>query len=94
MRSYPSLVDASNVVEVVRQILGLRREDITEYETLRDGKLKGRDRTGVRAVPANATDTDAGDIIGDVVKDGTYRYELVDDSGTAKWDRRTLDVSW
>ena len=45
MRPYPPFVNASTVVGVLQDILGLRREDITEYETLRNGKLKGRNRT-------------------------------------------------
>ena len=94
MREYPPFVNASTVVTVLQQILGLRKEDITEYNGLQQGKLKGRDRTGVRAVPTSATDTTAEDFVGDVVKDATYRYELIDISGTLKWDRRTLSVGW
>ena len=94
MRQYPPYANASNMLAVVQDILGLRREDITEVEQLQQGKLKGRDRTGVRAVPTSATDTVDTDIVGDVVKDATYRYELIDISGTLKWDRRALSVGW
>ena len=93
MRPYPPFVNASTVVGVLQDIL--RREDITEYETLRNGKLKGRNRTGVRAVPSSATDTGAEDIIGDIITDSTYKYELVEVVGTGpRWHRTTLSVGW
>ncbi len=94
MRQYPPFANASTLLTVVQQILSIRRDDITEVEQLQQGKLKGRDRTGVRTVPSSATDTVDTDIIGDVVTDATYRYELIDISGAPKWDRRTLSVGW
>jgi hypothetical protein len=94
MRTYPDFVNASTVVSVLQNILGNRREDITDHEGLRDGKLKGRNRTGVRAAPSSATDTTDSDIVGDIVTDATYKYELVDVAGVLKWHRVTLSVGW
>ena len=95
MRVYPDFVNASTVVSVLQNILGNRREDITDHEGLRDGKLKGRDRTGVRTVPSSAADTTDSDIVGDRLTDATYKYELVNVVGTGlKWHRTTLSVGW
>lgn len=93
-RQYPKEVDKNNVVSVVRDIIELRQDDLNSFNRVRNGKLKGRNRTGVRAVPTASDDTQAGDIEGDTLTDATYRYTLVDAGGTLKWDRQTLSVSW
>ena len=93
MKLYPSFVNKENLFSVIGQILELRREDVTDYERLRDSKLKGRERTGVREVPIAFDEVLLGDVIGDTLHDGTYRYTLIDD-GAPKWDRQDLKVSW
>jgi hypothetical protein len=95
VKKYPAFVNASTVVDVVRSIIGLRNEDITETDALRNGKLKGRIVTSSREVPANAADVAASDVEGDVVVNATYRYELIDVSGTGlRWHRENLSVGW
>lgn len=95
MKKYPPFVNASNVVDVVRSIIGLRNEDISEYNTLNSGKLKGRIRTNDRAVPSSAADVTADDFEGDIVIDGTYEYVLYDVPATGlRWHRVTLSVGW
>lgn len=61
---------------------------------VQDGRLRGRLRTGVRAVPASATDVATTDMEGDVLNDSTYFYRLVNISGTLKWHRVVLSVAW
>lgn len=95
MKKYPSFVNASTVVDVVRSIIGLRNEDITETDALRNGKLKGRLVTESRSVPTAANDVSADDVEGDVLTDGTYRYTLLNVVGTGlRWHRETLSVGW
>lgn len=83
-----------NFVTTLEDLLRERRRDVSAISALEQGKLPGRIRTGQRDVPANAADVIAGDGEGDVITDGTYRYELINDSGTLLWDRRTTDTGW
>lgn len=78
----------------LQEIIRRRRADTDGFKRLDQQKLKGRDRTGVRAVPADAEDVSQGDIAGDRLNDDTYKYELMQTSAGLKWDRRTLDTSW
>lgn len=78
----------------IDDIIRERVADVTEVDVLREGKLNGRIRTLVRAVPSSATDIISGDAEGDVVIDATYVYTIYSVSGTLKWDRRTLSVGW
>lgn len=94
MKAYPKTVTEDNVLEVVQEILSLRREDIREHNVLRDTKLQGRERTGIRTVPTAFDDVVADDLVGDVVNDGTYLYLLINDDGTKKWNRLNMNVSW
>lgn len=72
----------------------LRREDALIVQKLIEGKLKGRIRTGFRAAPSSNSDVISGDVEGDVVTDATYKYELLTVSGSLKWHRTTLNISW
>ncbi len=78
----------------LQEIIKERRADTEGFTRLDQQKLKGRDRTGVRAVPADAADVEQGDIAGDRLNDDTYKYELMTTSTGLKWDRRTLNTSW
>lgn len=94
MRKYPSNIHSNNILSAVRDIAASRDEDIRDYESLRDTKMKGRLRTGVRSVPSSAADVLAGDLQGDKLNDDTYAYELVQTTSGLLWDRRSLDVGW
>lgn len=75
-----------------RLVTEAREQDIVEWINLDNRFVAGR--VVSRAAPSSATDTAAGDTVGDIVRDATYEYKLLDISGTLKWDRRALDVSW
>lgn len=96
MKAYPPYVNASNVVDVVHDIIRLRQEDLDEIQAIRSGKKKGRIRTSTRgAAPTSAINVAAGDFEGDVVVDATYIYTLVDVPGTGlRWHRESLSVGW
>lgn len=94
LRDYPPFNSAA-VPALVEQIIRLRRSDQQDVQKLHDSKLGGRQRTGVRSVPTAANDVAAGDVVGDVITDGTYRYTLVTVVGTGlRWHRETLSVGW
>lgn len=93
MRQYPSIIQENNVVSVLRDIAASRSEDIRAYESLRDTKKGGRNRTGVRAIPTSAVDVVAGDLLDDEVNDDIYRYTLTKLSTGFYWDRQELNVS-
>lgn len=91
--TYPDLIADSldDVLIVLREILLVRSDDITQFTNLDSRFLPGR---STERVPSSNSDVVATDEKGDVVNDSTYEYKLVDDSGTLKWDRRTLDIAW
>lgn len=78
----------------LQTIVRERRKDAATVKMLEDGKLPGRIRTGLRAVPSGNADVIAGDALGDVVTNGTYVYTLISVSGALKWDRRAHSVGW
>ena len=92
-QSYPELrfISVTDLEDVLLEIIRIREEDVTEFANLSNIYLPGRS-TG--RVPSSNSDVLATDQEGDVVNDGTYEYKLIDDSGTLKWDRRTLDIAW
>lgn len=61
---------------------------------IRNNRLQGRQRTDTRAAPSAATDVVAGDALGDVVTDATYKYTLIDVSGTLLWHRESHSTGW
>ena len=71
-----------------------RRKDAATISTLENGKLPGRIRTGLRAVPSSPTDVIQGDAEGDTVINSTYVFCLISVSGVLKWDRRAHNVGW
>ncbi len=88
---YPLVITDSQIPEVVREMVRLREQDVDDFTNLSQVFLGGR--TGVR-VPSSPSDVLATDNVGDVVNDDTYEYKLVQITGGALWDRRTLDVAW
>jgi hypothetical protein len=92
-KNYPDL-SALGDKQSVREIFNARRDDQIVIEQLEKGKYQGRYRTGQRAVPTSNSDVAVTDFVGDVLNDATYRYELLDISGTSKWNRTALNVAW
>ena len=90
--TYPAVSRLDDLLFFAREITRLREiEDLPDFNNLRQVFVGGRSTT---RVPSGPTDVVATDQLGDIVYDATYQYTLVDDSGTLKWDRRALDVSW
>lgn len=94
--TYPAISNNATLAQVVsflREIGRLREtEDLADFINLNNTFIRGR-LVG-RAAPSSNSDVSASDREGDTFFDGTYQYTLVDVSGTLKWDRRVLDVSW
>lgn len=90
MRKMNQFGTGATLADVIRE----RANDVSVMEEVQRRKLDGRNRNGARAIPATALDVAQGDAVGDVMTDGTYRYELVNAGGTLAWDRKTLSVGW
>ena len=89
--SYPDPNYVADIPWKLR-LVETREQDINIFNTFNNRFVAGR--VVSRAAPTSATDTAAGDTVGDIVRDATYEYKLLDISGTLKWDRRALDTSW
>jgi hypothetical protein len=92
-KTYPALSVMTDK-QAIREVFNGRTNDVIAIEQLEKGKYQGRYQTGQRAVPTSNSDVTTSDFVGDVLNDATYRYELLDISGTNKWNRTTLDVAW
>lgn len=92
-KNYPALSIMTDK-QAIREVFNGRTNDVIAIEQLEKGKYQGRYRTGQRAIPTSNGDVITSDFVGDVLNDATYRYELLDISGTNKWNRTTLDVAW
>ena len=93
LKPFPNIAHVG-VQKFIEEVSRLRSEDILQFRIVKQNRLKGRDRTGVREAPTAYDNILDGDNVGDVLQDGTYKYELINDSGVLKWDRRTLNISW
>jgi hypothetical protein len=93
LKDYPklSIVGESKALE---QIINLRSDDQSAISSLEATRLRGRNRTGIRAVPSSNSDTTSEDIKGDFVNDGSFTYLLIDVAGTLKWNRVAVNVGW
>jgi len=82
----------------LQQIADERHRDASTVSQLEQGKLDGRRRNegaNTRATPSSNADIIAGDAEGDMLNDGTYRYELINVTGVGlRWHRTALAVSW
>ena len=94
MKQFTDRVTPGNVVECVQEMRNARREDIDEVKRLQQGKLPGRLRNGVRAIPSSPADVGEGDQAGDMVNDNAFLYLLVSISGSVRWHRVALSVGW
>lgn len=94
MREYPVVGSTlPAVLDFIRSISILRRDDVQEISNLNTRFLRGRLRTD-RTTPSANTDVNSTDKEGDVVRTATYEYVVVNDAGTLKWARFALDVTW
>jgi len=94
MKLYPTLKEATvdSIFQWLKFVVRSRSEDVQEFNNLQNIFILGRK---VGKVPSASNDVVASDKIGDFNPDGTtgYVYFLVDNSGTAEWQRATLG-SW
>jgi len=92
---YPFTDSEEDILDTLKEMARLRdSEDISDFENLPQRFVSGRGLFTTRVAPSSNSDVLAGDTEGDIVNDATFEYKLLDISGTLKWDRRTLDVSW
>ena len=79
--------------EIVRYIQKERKNDVNDFDALKDNYISGRK---VDKIPTGASNVTATDTVGDfnIADDGgtTYLYALVDISGTAEWRRVALST--
>lgn len=80
----------SEVIEQLRQITSLRKQDITAISQITGSFVSGRK---VGKIPSSSADVAASDKVGDVNYTASYLYILVDNSGTPAWRRVALS-SW
>ncbi len=81
------MIDAKTRLEV------LEKRERDSVRTLRGKFVSGRLRID-RTAPSSHSDVVGGDELGDIMRSGTYEYLLVNDSGTLKWARHAIDVTW
>ncbi|HUV84254.1 MAG TPA: hypothetical protein VMV86_01010 [Methanosarcinales archaeon] len=92
---YPETRNEDDIIRTLQEIARLREtEDISDFQNLNQRFVLGRGLFTSRAAPSSNSDVLATDNEGDIVNDATYEYKLLNISGSLKWDRRTLDVSW
>lgn len=91
MKLYPILKDDTlkGVFEWLKYVVRARSEDVQEFNNLPNIFISGRK---VGKVPSASNDVVADDKLGDFNADGTtgYAYFLVDNTGTAEWQRAKL----
>lgn len=92
MKPFPkyTVSNLPELIEIVRYILKERRNDINDFENLKNVFISGRK---VGKIPTGATDITNDDKVGDISYDASYLYIVVDNSGTAEW-RRVALASW
>ena len=89
----PSQPTPQELEDWIRDVTRLRQlEDLPDYTNLPNIFISGRSVS--RTAPTSNSDIDASDVVGDWLYNGGYLYICVDDSGTAKWGRITVNVSW
>jgi len=90
----PNKPSAQEMEEWVREVTRLRQtEDVPDFTNLPNVLLSGR---LVEKIPTSSADVAATDVQNDFsyAADGAYMYVLVDDTGTLKWGRISVDTAW
>jgi hypothetical protein len=92
LRNYPywTAENLQDVIEQLRLITSLRKDDISVIQNLTNIFISGRK---VGRVPSASNDVIDGDKIGDFNVTATYAYFLIDNAGTGEW-RRVAVGSW
>lgn len=80
----------TDVKEQLRQICNIRKDDITQFGNLPEIFMSGRK---VGKIPTGSTDIAVTDRLGDFNYDASYWYQVVDDTGNARWRRIAL-ATW
>jgi hypothetical protein len=91
---YPIAQNKDDILPFLQEIARLREiEDVPDFTNLPRRFVSGRTTTRIPSTPSDVLATDN---IGDIVTDAPngFEYKLVDNAGTAVWDRRTLNIAW
>ena len=91
MKTYENINSEEDLVDFAKDITRKRNEDINEFNNLQNIFMRGRK---VSKVPTAFDDTATTDREGDFNYDASYIYLAVNDSGTIKWSRVAISVSW
>lgn len=76
------------------RISQLEDKERRQKQILKRTFVLGRFRTDRTTAPSSNSDVNSTDLEGDIIRTSTYQYTLVNDSGTLKWARSALDVTW
>lgn len=94
MKLYPILKDESisGIFEWLKYVVRARSDDVQEFNNLDNIFMGGRK---VGKIPSASNDVTPQDKLGDFNADGTtgYVYFLVNNLGTAEWQRVTM-ATW
>ena len=80
-----------DVLRAVSDLVRAYNELQAKFQNLPNVFVRGR---VIERVPSAFNDTVSGEFIGDQVTDGTGRYEYIDDSGTPKWAKITINKAF
>lgn len=91
MKPFPKLQDntLTEVINVIQYILKERRNDVSDFDNLKNVFISGRK---VGKIPTGSSDISDTDRLGDYNYDADYLYLCIDDSGAA-W-RRVALTTW
>lgn len=87
---YYPVSNVEEIIEQLRQITNIRKDDISTIQNLPNVFLLGRK---VGKIPSASNDVTNGDKLGDLSYSADFLYILVDNAGTAQWRRVALS-SW
>ena len=79
---------------ILKRVDSLEDKEKRRTRELRSNFVQGRYRTDRTAVPSSNSDVNTTDKLGDIIRTTTYEYILVNDSGTLKWARHAIDITW
>lgn len=91
MKKYPSspLKTLSDVVNMLTYIQKERKNDVNDFEGLKDNYISGRK---VAKIPSGVSDIADTDRVGDFNYDADYLYMVINDGGSAEWRRVALST--
>jgi hypothetical protein len=89
MQEYPAIING-NEKDVLRRIVELRHDDVSDFTNLPQVFMSGR-KAG--KVPTGSADVAVTDRLGDFNYDTSYLYLAVNNAGSLVW-RRVAISSW